>query len=80
MIRRAAVRVQFRGSGLHREYIIVHQLRNGTRRSTPPHVISPPKAWLDSAGELDLRNPKDAEIVERFLGELDVSRLFPTEK
>jgi hypothetical protein len=40
-------------------------------------VISPPAAWIDKVGELDLRDPQDAALVERFLSDLDVSKLGP---
>jgi hypothetical protein len=79
MVRKAAVRVQFR-SGLHRDYLIVYQARNGTRKNPPPPiVISPPTAWHSVCGEFDLRNPAHAKQVEKLLNEIDVEALsMPT--
>ncbi|MCI0704596.1 MAG: recombinase family protein [Planctomycetia bacterium] len=74
MTRRAAVRVQFT-SGAHRDYLIELETRNGTRaKSTPPRVAS--ANWPASGAELDLRNPKHAVIVERFLNNDKAVREF----
>jgi DNA invertase Pin-like site-specific DNA recombinase len=72
MTRKAAVRVQFR-SGLHRDYLIGYLCRNRHRKNPPPPIIcTPPEAWREQEGELDLRNPAVAPIVEKLLDALDV--------
>jgi hypothetical protein len=70
MDRFAAVRVQFHGSGMHRDYVITYQLPNGTRKNPPPpRVVSPPSSWADEVGEIDLRKPADAKLVEKLLSD-----------
>lgn len=76
MERLAAVRVQFR-SGLHRDYLIGYLPRNKQRKSPPPPVIcTPPQAWTETHGELDLRDPAHAAVVERLLSSLDIETLM----
>lgn len=71
----AAVRVEFRGTGRHRDYLIVYDppRSNGARKgkARPPLVVSFAAAGL--AGDIDLRDPADARLVEQFLGGLDLS-------
>jgi hypothetical protein len=75
MIRLAAVRVQFRGTDAHRDYLIVSHSRNGTRKNPPPPEIVSARWDQSAAGELDLRDPADAAKVEKFLTAVDVDEL-----
>jgi DNA invertase Pin-like site-specific DNA recombinase len=60
-LRLAAVRVSFRGSERHRDYLVAHDYRRGG----PPEVLS----FADLIGEddLDLRKPDHVRRVEKFL-------------
>jgi hypothetical protein len=65
--RLAAVRVQFAGSELHRDYLFTYKMpwRSVIRgkiieRHASLSVESPKNAWADTAGDLDLRDPKQA--------------------
>jgi DNA invertase Pin-like site-specific DNA recombinase len=71
-IRLAGVRVQFRGTDRHRDYVIAYEPGRSNhhikRAGQARHVSA---AWTDGPNELDLRNPKDAVKVERLLRALD---------
>lgn len=65
--RLAAVRVQFRESDEHRDYLIaVTYQRAGGRRGP---VLSPPRSFKEAAlpGRFDLRDPKHAAALEKLL-------------
>ncbi len=65
-LRRCAARVQF-APGAHRDYIIEVRQRYNRQEATPPRVAS--AAWPDGVGELDLRNPEHAALVEGVLSD-----------
>jgi DNA invertase Pin-like site-specific DNA recombinase len=66
--RRAAVRIQFRGTDAHRDYLIDCLRRIGNMKGVPsPRVTS--ANWTDQGDELDLRRPADAKIVEKMLND-----------
>jgi DNA invertase Pin-like site-specific DNA recombinase len=72
-IRLAAVRVQFAGGDIHRDYLIAHRVAtfNGVvRREPQTWVLSFREA---SRGPLDLRQPKDAAKLQRELERMDLS-------
>jgi DNA invertase Pin-like site-specific DNA recombinase len=74
-VRLAAVRVQFRGSALHRDYVIGYstgQANAGVKRASKPW--SEAAAWQDGPGELDLRDPKNVPKVEKMLAGLKIDR------
>ena len=69
--KRAAVRVQFRGSDAHRDFVIVASPKSAGACSRPAtwQVLS-----FAGAGEgIDLRKPDDAKAVEQFLKELPLT-------
>ena len=71
MARLAAVRVQFRGSEAHRDYLVMYLARNRQRMNPPPPVV---RSFADAGlPGLDLRNPADAAAVEAAL-----ARVSPT--
>lgn len=78
----AAVRVQFAGSELHRDYLISYKPEHvgyGGRRAAQWSVKS--DAWEGQEGEIDLREPADVKNVEKMLGDDEVMEaLFAAEK
>jgi DNA invertase Pin-like site-specific DNA recombinase len=72
--RRAAVRIQFRGTDAHRDYVIDAPRRIGNMKEVPaPRVAS--ANWTDEGDALDLRKPGHAKIVEAFLESVDSEKL-----
>ncbi len=64
----AAVRLQFHGSGSHRDYVIIHKLRKGRNEATPPPLVrSFAEAGLPP--DLDLRKPDHAARAEKALAD-----------
>lgn len=74
-VRMAAVRVQFRGSPEHRDYLIVHWPGGSNGHGARP---ADTEVWsfadVKGATTRDLRRPKDAAKLERLLATIDVSR------
>jgi DNA invertase Pin-like site-specific DNA recombinase len=75
-VRLAAVRVQFRGSEAHREYLVAARQRSGG--TTPRPAAWDVRSFADAfpgRGGMDLRDPKHAADVGAVLAKLDISRL-----
>jgi DNA invertase Pin-like site-specific DNA recombinase len=75
-IRLAAVRVQFRGTNQHRDYVVAYSPgRSNHLVKRSGQLWHQCAAWVDEPGELDLRKLADAAKVEKLLRALDVSGL-----
>jgi hypothetical protein len=75
-IRLAAVRVQFRGTDQHRDYVIAYSPgRSNHHVKRAGELWHESAAWDDNPGELDIRRPTDAAKVERLLRRLDLDGL-----
>jgi hypothetical protein len=75
--RLAGVRVQFRGSDRHRDYVIIYSPgRSNHRVKRRGELLAYAAAWSDSPGDLDLRKRAGAAKAEKALNEIDVDALF----
>jgi hypothetical protein len=75
-IRLAGVRVQFRGTNQHRDYVIAYSPgRSNHRVKREGRLWKESAAWVDGPGALDLRKSADAVKVERLLRGLDLAGL-----
>jgi hypothetical protein len=75
-IRLAGVRVRFRGTDHHRDYVVAYSPgRSNHRVKREGQLWHESAAWIDEPGDLDIRRPADAVKVERLLKELDIAAL-----